>query len=224
MPLRREPLAHIAFEVPGAIKVRVPRVDDLHKQVAALDTTPELPPEVEISFVRRHHDMLLRLEQRKVPAPIQEGLALSRGELLCAACVLPQRPPRNGDDDARGRQLHPVARRIRIAAFRHHPDKPTARVLHRVAPALSLRREDSAGERGLGQEVVQAALLQHGPLGLDLGDARGLLGANLGQELVALPVVVLNGLSQARLADFVVRLPTRPPRRHRAGAGRQRAC
>mmetsp|Transcript_103129 Transcript_103129/g.298354 ORF Transcript_103129/g.298354 Transcript_103129/m.298354 type:complete len:282 (-) Transcript_103129:250-1095(-) len=153
--LAGKPVLHIALKVAAPVELGVAAVHDLHQEVAPLDASPQLPPEVDVPFVRRHHHMVLFLDSRQAAAPLQECLALLLHELLSALRVLPHGPPRDGDDDAPRRlgQGLDVGHGV-VLGF----DDPRALLDEAHAP---LGLEGGAGQCGLREEVVQAALLQH---------------------------------------------------------------
>jgi len=108
-------LPHVRLQVGAAVQQRVPRVHDLHQNVAALHHAPQLPPHVNVFFKGRHRAGLRALGRAREPAavrqlrhrhvapPRKERVFLRAVQLLGAGAVLPPRAPRDGQVAHRAR-------------------------------------------------------------------------------------------------------------------------
>ena len=198
-------LGDVPLEVDAAEEERVPRVDDLHDELRALEHPPQLAPHLEVLLERRQHHAVALLERREAAAPLEERGALVLVERLRRLPRDPRRPPRHRQVELL--RLRRRRRRRLVHDARREDDDlaaPRGEVGAREGGrAHQLLEVAAVGDRA--QLVLAALRLEH-RLAAVLADAR-LVELLLHQRA---PEVVAAAVRLAAAALLVARLLRRP--------------
>ena len=198
-------LGDVPLEVDAAEEERVPRVDDLHDELRALEHPPQLAPHLEVLLERRQQHAVALLERREAAAPLEERGALVLVERLRRLPRDPRRPPRHRQVELL--RLRRRRRRRLVHDARREDDDlaaPRGEVGAREGGrAHQLLEVAAVGDRA--QLVLAALRLEH-RLAAVLADAR-LVELLLHQRA---PEVVAAAVRLAAAALLVARLLRRP--------------